>query len=62
MIPYRQHESRWQGPGPDEDVPDEVHEAFNRMRNEMGKQFFPAQAEAFREYRAWEEGSIEGEV
>ena len=51
---YRQHVTCWQEPRPDEDVDDAVHEAFNRMRNEMGKQFFPAQLEAFQAYRAWE--------
>src|SRR5438132_971061 len=52
---YKRHATRWQQPGPDKDVDDAVHEAFNRMRNEMGKQFFPAQLEAFQTYRAWEE-------
>ncbi len=51
---YKQHATRWQGPGPGEEVDDAVHEAFNCMCNEMGKQFFPAQWEAFQSYRAWE--------
>src|SRR5712691_6905992 len=51
----KQHATRWQGPGPGEDVDDAVHEAFNRMCNDMGKQFFPAQLDAFQSYRAWEE-------
>src|SRR5712691_7726968 len=53
----KQHATRWQGPGPGEDVDDAVHEAFNRMCNDMGKQFFPAQLEAFQAYRAWEEAT-----
>src|SRR5712671_3057250 len=31
------------------------------MRNEMGKQFFPAQLEAFQAYRAWEEAELGAE-
>jgi hypothetical protein len=54
---YKQHATRWQEPGPDEDIDAAVHEAFNRMRTEMGKQFFPAQLEAFQAYRAWEEAA-----
>jgi len=48
---YRQHATRWQGPGPGEDVDDAVHEAFNRMCNDMGKQFFPAQLNLARTQR-----------